>query len=322
MKSLITGGAGFIGSHLAEKLLERGDEIYIIDNLWTGKPENISGIKSDKNVHLVIDTILNEPIINELIPNVDNIYHLAAAVGVKKVMYSPIETLEVNIKGTEIVLRLASIYKKKVLIASSSEVYGKHLNHILSENDNCIIGSVNKRRWAYSCSKTIDEFMALAYFEEKKLPVVIARLFNTAGPRQTGRYGMVLPNLVQRALSGESLPVFGDGTQSRCFCHVKDVVDALINLMNNKNAEGEIFNVGNNEEITIKDLAAKIKLMTGSKSEIEYIPYEKAYGSGFEDFERRRPDIQKLQSLIGYKPVYHLEDIILSVIDYFRECNT
>ncbi|MBW2609732.1 MAG: GDP-mannose 4,6-dehydratase [Deltaproteobacteria bacterium] len=319
MKALITGGAGFIGSHLAERLLELDHEVFIIDNLWTGKLENISNIQKDERLHLVVDTILNESVMNELIFKVDHIYHLAAAVGVRNIMDNPVETLDINVKGTETVLRLANRFKKKVLIASTSEVYGKHVDHALSEEDNRVMGSVKKRRWAYACSKTLDEFLALAYFDEKKLPVVITRLFNTVGPRQTGRYGMVLPNFVQSALLGKPIPVFGDGTQSRSFTHVNDVVGALVKLMGEQKAEGDIFNVGNDHEVTIKDLAQKVKEMTESNSEIEFIPYEKAYGPGFEDMERRCPNIDKIRDLIGYNPSHDLESIIQSVIDYFKE---
>jgi UDP-glucose 4-epimerase len=319
MKILITGGAGFIGSHLAEGLLEQDHEVFIIDNLWTGKLANIEKIQSDKKLHLVVDTILNESVMNELIFKVEHIYHLAAAVGVRKIMDHPVETLDINVKGTETVLRLANRFKKKVLIASTSEIYGKHVEHPLSEDDNRVMGTVKKRRWAYACSKTLDEFLALAYFDEKKLPVVIARLFNTVGPRQTGQYGMVLPNFVQSALMGKPIPVFGDGTQSRSFTHVKDVVDALIKLMAEPKAEGEIFNVGNDQETTINELAQRVKEMTGSNSEIEYVMYEKAYGPGFEDMERRCPNIEKVTKLIGFEPIYNLETIIQNVIDYFKE---
>lgn len=319
MKILITGGAGFIGSHLAERLLELDHEVFIIDNLWTGKLANIGKIQSDKRLHLVVDTILNESIMNELVFKVEHIYHLAAAVGVRNIMDHPVETLDINVKGTETVLRLANRFKKKVLIASTSEIYGKHVEHSLSEDDNRVMGTVKKRRWAYACSKTLDEFLALAYFDEKKLPVVIARLFNTVGPRQTGQYGMVLPTFVQSALMGKPIPVYGDGTQSRSFTHVKDVVEALIKLMAEPKAEGEIFNVGNDHEITINELAQRVKEMTGSDSEIEYVMYEKAYGPGFEDMERRCPNIEKLKKLIGFKPIHNLETIIQNVIDYFKE---
>ncbi len=318
MKILITGGAGFIGSHLAEALLNRGDEVFIIDNLWTGKLSNIKEIQEHERLHLVVDTILNESVMNELVFKVDQIYHLAAAVGVRNIMDHPVETLETNVKGTEVVLRLANKFKKKIFIASTSEIYGKHLDHSLSEDDNRVMGTVKKRRWAYACSKALDEFLALAYFDEKKLPVVIGRLFNTVGPRQTGQYGMVLPNFVQSALLGKPITVYGDGTQSRSFTHVSDAVNAMIKLMEEPKAEGDVFNIGNDKEVTINELAERVKEMTGSSSEIEHIPYEKAYGPGFEDMERRCPNIDKIRNLIGFEPTYDLEAIIKSVIDYFK----
>lgn len=319
MKALITGGAGFIGSHLAERLLELDHDVFIIDNLWTGRLENLEKIQNDERVHLVVDTILNESVMNELIFKVDHIYHLAAAVGVMNIMDNPVETLDINVKGTETVLRLANRFKKKVLVASTSEIYGKHLEHSLKEDDNRVMGTVKKRRWAYACSKTLDEFLALAYHDEKKLPVVIARLFNTVGPRQSGRYGMVMPIFVQRALLGKPIVVYGDGTQTRSFAHVRDVVEGLIRLMEEPRAEGDVFNVGNDEEVSIQALAEKVKEMTGSASEIEYMSYEKAYGPGFEDMERRCPDLEKIKALIGYKPTQDLQAIIQSVIDYFKE---
>jgi UDP-glucose 4-epimerase len=319
MRTLITGGAGFIGSHLAERLVELGHEVYAIDNLWTGKLSNVAKVQSNKRFHLVVDTILNESVMNELVFKVDHIYHLAAAVGVLNIMDHPVETLDINVKGTETVLRLANRFKKKVLIASTSEIYGKHVGHSLAEDDNRVMGTVKKRRWAYACSKTLDEFLALAYYDEKKLPVVVVRLFNTVGPRQTGRYGMVLPNFVQSALLGKPITVFGDGTQTRSFCHVTDVVEALIKLMDDPAAEGDVFNVGNDHEISIKDLAQRVKEMTKSPSQIEFVPYEKAYGPGFEDMQRRCPNIEKLKSLTGFKPIHDLDAIIQSVIDYFKE---
>ena len=319
MKVLITGGAGFIGSHLAEKLVDSGHEVFAIDNLWTGKLSNLASLQNEKRFHLIVDTILNESVMNELIFKVDHVYHLAAAVGVMNVMDHPVETLKINVKGTEAVLRLANRFKKKVLIASTSEVYGKHVESDLSEDDDRILGSVKKRRWAYACSKTLDEFLSLAYFDEKKLPVVITRLFNTVGPRQTGRYGMVLPNFVQSALLGKPIRVYGDGTQSRSFTHVHDVIRAITGLMDEPGAEGDIFNVGNGREITINELAEKVKEMTGSNSEIEHIPYEKAYGPGFEDMQRRCPSIEKIKGLIGFEPSYDIGAIIQSVIDYFKE---
>jgi UDP-glucose 4-epimerase len=318
MKVLITGGAGFIGSHLAERLLGNGDEVFVVDNLWTGSLNNISTIQSHEQFHLVVDTILNESVMNELIFKIDCIYHLAAAVGVRNVMDHPVETLDTNVKGSEVVLRLANRFKKKIFVASTSEIYGKHVEHDLSEDDNRVMGTVKKRRWAYACSKTLDEFLALAYHDEKKLPVVIGRLFNTVGPRQTGQYGMVLPNFVQCALLGKPITVYGDGTQSRSFMHVYDVLEAITGLMDTPKAEGEIYNIGNNHEVQIGELALKVKEMTGSASEIEKIPYEKAYGPGFEDMERRCPNIDKLKATTGFEPTYDLEAIIQSVIDYFK----
>jgi len=319
MRALITGGAGFIGSHLAEKLLERGDEVFVIDNLWTGKLANLSRVQNNKGFHLVVETILNESVMNELVFKADHIYHLAAAVGVRTIMDNPVETLDINVKGTEVVLRLANRFKKKVFITSTSEIYGNHMEHTLAEDDNRVMGSVKKRRWAYACSKTLDEFLALAYFDEKKLPVVIGRLFNTVGPRQTGQYGMVLPNFVQSALLGKPISVYGDGKQTRSFTHVRDVVDAITGLMNEPGAEGDVFNVGNDKEVTINELAEKVKKMTGTSSVIEHVTYEKAYGPGFEDMRRRCPNIEKIRKLIGFEPKYDLDAMIQGVIDYFKE---
>lgn len=318
MKILITGGAGFIGSHLAEALLEGGDEVWVIDNLSTGRLENLDKVIQNPRFHLTVETIMNEKVMEELISKVDQIYHLAAAVGVKLIMDKPLETIETNVRGTEIVLQIANKYKRKVLIASTSEIYGNHVEHTLSENDNRILGPVMKRRWAYASSKTLDEFLALAYSLEKKLPVVIARIFNTVGPRQVGQYGMVLPNFVQAALLGKPIRVYGDGKQSRSFNHVSDTVAALIGLMNEPKAEGDVFNVGNGEEITIEDLAKKVQKMTHSLSPIEYISYEVAYGTGFEDMKRRTPNIKKIQTLIGYTPRMSLEATLEGVIDYFK----
>jgi UDP-glucose 4-epimerase len=322
MKVLITGGAGFIGSHLTDTLLEMGEEVFVIDDLSTGSLRNIEQNQDNGRFHLVVDTILNEAVMNELVFKSDQIYHMAAAVGVKLIMNRPVETLETNVKGTEMVLMLANRYKKKVLIASSSEVYGKIMDgetaQLLSEDSDRLMGFTTKRRWAYACSKALDEFLALAYFEEKKLPVIITRLFNTVGPRQTGQYGMVIPNFVQKALIGKPITVFGDGFQSRSFAHIADVTDALIRLMAEPKAVGEVFNIGNPEEVTIKDLALMVKEMTGSASEIEYIPYEKAYGPGYEDMHRRCPDITRIKNLLGFEPKIDLRGIIQSVIDYYK----
>ncbi len=323
MKILITGGAGFIGSHLADRLLEMGEEVFVVDDLSTGSLKNVEQHQDQQRFHLVVDTILNEAVMNELVFKCDQIYHMAAAVGVKLIMNRPVETLETNVKGTEMVLMLTNRYKKKLLIASSSEVYGKVMDgentRLLLENTDFLMGSTTKRRWAYACSKALDEFLALAYYEEKKLPVIIARLFNTVGPRQTGQYGMVIPNFVQKALIGKPITVYGDGSQSRSFTHVADVTYALIKLMSKPEAVGQIFNIGNPEEVAIKELALMIKEMTGSSSEIEHIPYEKAYGPGYEDMQRRCPDITKVRNLIGFEAKTDLKGIIQSVIDYFKK---
>ena len=276
MKILITGGGGFIGSHLADRLLEMGEEIYAIDDLSTGALRNVEHLQEHPRFHLVVDTVLHEAVMNELVFKCEQIYHMAAVVGVKQIMNRPVETLETNVKGTEMVLRLANRHKKKVLIASTSEVYGKVMEgdnyHFLAEDTDRLMGSTSKRRWAYACSKALDEFLSLAYFEEKKLPVVIVRLFNTVGPRQTGQYGMVIPNFVQKALIDKPIVVHGDGNQSRSFTHISDAVEALIGLMAEPGAVGQVVNVGSTEEVTIKDLALLVKEMAESASEIEYIP--------------------------------------------------
>ena len=323
MKILITGGAGFIGSHLSDRLLERGDEVFVVDDLSTGSLANVEQHQNQKRFHLIVDTILNEAVMNELVFKCDQVYHMAAAVGVKLIMNRPVETLETNVKGTEMVLMLANRYKKKILIASSSEVYGKIMDgenttHLLEDTDR-LMGSTTKRRWAYACSKALDEFLALAYYEEKKLPVIIVRLFNTVGPRQTGQYGMVIPNFVQKALIDKPITVYGDGSQSRSFTYIADVIDVLIKLMAEPEAVGKIFNVGNEEEVTIKDLALMAKEMTGSSSEIEYISYEKAYGPGYEDMQRRCPDITRLKDFMHFNPKTDLKGIIQSVIDYYKK---
>ena len=323
MKILITGGAGFIGSHLADRLLEMGEEVYVIDDLSSGSLRNVEHLQHNQRFRLVVDTILHEALMDELTSKCEHIYHMAAVVGVKQIMNRPVETLETNVKGTEIVLRSANQYKKKVLIASTSEVYGKVMDGnnclLLSEDTDRLMGSTSKRRWAYACSKALDEFLALAYFEEKKLPVVIARLFNTVGPRQTGQYGMVIPNFVQKALIDKPIVVHDDGTQSRTFIHISDAVEALIGLMAEPRAVGQVVNVGTNEEIAIKELALMVKEMSGSESDIEYISYEKAYGPGFEDMKHRCPDIARIKELIGFQPKVDLRGIIQSVIDYYKE---
>ena len=319
MRTLVTGGAGFIGSHLAEELLEKGNNVHVIDNLTTGSLDNIKHLMKHKNFSYTIDTIMNEKVMNRIIKNCDCIYHLAAAVGVKLIMEKPLETIETNVKGTETVLRIANKYKKKVLITSTSEIYGNHVQHKLSEDDNRVMGSVKKWRWAYASSKTLDEFLAFAYYIEKKLPIVIVRLFNTVGPRQTSAYGMVMPNFVQSALLGKPIVVYGDGKQTRSFAYVKDAVKGMIGLMEHARAVGDVFNIGGEEEVSINDLAKRIKKRVNGNSKIVHIPYEKAYGKGFEDMRRRIPDTSKAKKLIGYKPSINLDGIIEQVIDYFKK---
>ena len=319
MKYLITGGAGFVGSHLAGTLLDRGDEVYVIDNLSTGSIESVEHLKDHARFHYTIDTISNQPVTAELVDRVDTIFHLAAAVGVRLIVESPVHTIETNVYGTETILTLANKKRKKVIIASTSEVYGKNTNVPFREDFDLVLGPTNKGRWSYACSKAIDEFLALAYFKEKKLPVVVVRLFNTVGPRQTGQYGMVIPTFVKQALSGRPITVFGDGMQSRCFTDVSDVVKGLADLAIHPGAVGEVFNIGTNHEITILDLAKKVKEMTGSKAEIVFVPYEQAYEEGFEDMPRRVPDIGKIQKLIGYKPALSLEQTLQRVIDFFSQ---
>ncbi|HET8647682.1 MAG TPA: GDP-mannose 4,6-dehydratase [Vicinamibacteria bacterium] len=315
---LITGGAGFVGSHLAEALLQRGESVWVLDNLSTGAIDNVEHLKADRRFHYTIDTVMNEPVVAELIDRADIVFHLAAAVGVRLIVESPVNTIETNVHGTEMVLKLANKKKKKVVVASTSEVYGKSTAVPFREDADLVLGPTVKGRWSYACSKAIDEFLALAYHKEKRLPVVIARLFNTVGPRQTGRYGMVIPNFVKQALRGHPLSVHGDGTQTRCFTYVGDVVGALIALSEREDAVGEVFNVGNDgEEVSILDLARRVQARTGSRSEIQLVPYDQAYESGFEDMPRRVPDIGKLRRLTGYEPRVHLDEILDRVIEYF-----
>ena len=318
MKALVTGGAGFLGSHLAEALLARGDTVFLLDNLSTGSIDNIEHLKGEKRFHYAIESVMNEPVTAELIDRVDVVFHLAAAVGVRLIVESPVNTIETNVHGTEMVLKLANKKKKKVLIASTSEVYGKSQDVPFHEDADLVLGATVKGRWSYACSKAIDEFLALAYWKEKKLPVVIFRLFNTVGPRQTGRYGMVIPNFVKQALLGHPITVFGDGSQSRCFTYVSDVVGVLVRLAEEPRAVGQVFNVGNDrEEVTMLDLAHRVKARTGSKSEIVRVPYDQAYEEGFEDMPRRVPDLTRLRRLTGYEPKVHLDEILDKVIEYF-----
>jgi nucleoside-diphosphate-sugar epimerase len=318
MKVLITGGAGFIGSHLAEEHLKRGDEVYIIDDLSTGSMENIGRIKGLSKLHYYLDSVTNHHLVAELVDLCDAVYHLAAAVGVRLIVESPVKTIETNVHGTEVVLHHAAKKRKRVLIASTSEVYGKRDRVPFSESDDLVMGATNKGRWSYACSKAIDEFLAVAYWKERKVPTVIARLFNTVGPRQTGRYGMVIPNFVRQALAGEDITVYGDGAQSRCFTHVSDVVGALIRLIESRKAIGEVYNIGSDREVTILELAEKVKSLTGSDSSIVFTPYDQAYEEGFEDMLRRVPDLSKIHKLIEYRPTVDLDEILESVIDYQR----
>jgi UDP-glucose 4-epimerase len=318
MRTLITGGAGFIGSHLAERLLRLGHGVTILDDLSTGSIRNIEHLKGKPGFYYVIDTALNRPVLAELIDECDLVFHLAAAVGVKLIVQKPVHTIETNIRGTEFVLEFASKKKKKVLLTSTSEVYGKSNKTPFAEDDDLVLGPTVKDRWSYACSKALDEFLALAYWKEQKLPVVIARLFNTVGPRQTGRYGMVLPTFVRQALLRQPLTVYGDGAQSRCFTHVDDSVGALIQLGQHPDAVGQVFNIGNTEAVTMEDLAYLVKRMTNSPSEIRHIPYEEAYEEGFEDMRQRVPDLSKIHSLIGYRPTKNLRLIVQDVIDYCR----
>jgi UDP-glucose 4-epimerase len=317
LRVLITGGAGFIGSHLSDAYVARGDEVYVIDDLSTGSIDNIAHLKKHERFHYTIDSVHNQPVVAELIDQCDVVFHLAAAVGVKLIVESPVRTIETNVRGTEVVLSQANKKKKKVLVASTSEVYGLSNDVPFREDGNLVMGATTKGRWSYACSKAIDEFLALAYWREKKLPTVVVRLFNTVGPRQTGQYGMVIPTFVRQALAGRPITVYGTGEQTRCFGFVKDVVGALVSLMEKDEAVGGVYNIGSNEEVSINQLAEKVRELTGSKSEIVRVPYDEAYEEGFEDMPRRVPDISKVGALTGFKPTVKLEEILQSVIAYY-----
>lgn len=319
MKALITGGAGFIGSHLVDELIRTGNEVTALDDLSTGRFENIAHLDGNKKFSFVEGTILNEFLVDKLVERCDVVYHLAAAVGVDLIVKKPLESLVTNIKGSEIVLDMVHRYHKKVLITSTSEIYGKNTKGPLKEEDDRILGSPLKARWGYSTAKAVDEMLAYIYWKEKKVPSVIVRLFNTVGPRQTGAYGMVIPRFVNQALGDEDMTVYGNGKQSRCFLHVKDAVDTLIKLMNSAKAVGKVFNIGSQEEITIEDLAKKVIEITKSKSRIVYIPYDEAYEEGFEDMQRRVPDTTKVREAVGFKPTTGLEGVIKSVVEYYRK---
>jgi UDP-glucose 4-epimerase len=318
-KVLVTGGAGFIGSHLCEALLQRGDEVFVLDDLSTGRLDNIAHLQDNKAFHFTVGSILDFPRLEGLVRKVDLIFHLAAVVGVQKIIEVPVDTIEINVLGSHNVLTLAARYRRPCLVASTSEVYGKSTKQPFTENDDVVYGPTTKSRWSYACSKAIDEFLALAYHSAQDLPVVIVRLFNTTGPRQTGRYGMVLPRFVDQALRGDPITVFGNGEQSRCFADVSDVVRALLLLMSTPKSVGQVFNVGNPEEISIADLARLVKRLTRSHSAIDVIPYDQAYQPGFEDMYRRVPNIEKIERLVGYKPKVRLQQIVQRIIDAKRQ---
>jgi UDP-glucose 4-epimerase len=322
MKILITGGAGFVGSHLADKLIGQGHDITVIDDLSTGRYSNVAHLEGTDRFRLIIDTVLNEKLMEELIRETDHVYHMASAVGVRLIMDHPVKTIETIFRGTDVVLGFCSRYRKRVLIPSTSEVYGKSATVPFKEDDDLLTGATDKHRWAYACAKTLDEFLALAHWKETRLPVVVVRLFNTVGPRQTGQYGMVVPRFVEAALKNETIEVHGDGTQSRCFGHVFDIVEGLTSLLDNTECFGQVINLGNDEEVTIKQLADKAIALAGSSSKIRFVSYAEAYGEGFEDMKRRVPSLEKAARLVGYKPTRTLDDIINDVAAEFRKDST
>lgn len=317
MKILITGGAGFIGSHLAERLLSQDNEIYVLDNLSTGNLKNIEHLSKNDRFHYVIEDVRNESVTEGFVKTCDAVYHLAAAVGVKLVIEQPLETIETNVLGTRVILKLCSQYHKKILLTSTSEVYGKGMSEYFREEDNCIIGPPNKKRWSYAASKAIEEYLAFACYYERELPMIIVRLFNTIGSRQTDRYGMVVPTFIKQALNNRPLTVYGDGKQTRSFLAVDDAIEALVSLIQHPKAIGEVFNIGGEQEILIEDLANLIVRLTKSSSSIKYIPYQEAYGEEFEDMRRRIPEITKLKQLIGFRPRISLEVILQRMIDFY-----
>jgi UDP-glucose 4-epimerase len=319
VRYLITGGAGFIGSHLSEALLDRGDEVFVLDDLSTGSVENIRHLKTNNRFHYIFDSIMNKHLLAELVDESDAIFHLAAAVGVRLIVESPVRTIETNVHGTQNVLDAASKKKKLVFTASTSEVYGKSDKVPFHEDADLVLGPTSKGRWSYAASKALDEFLALAFWKEKKLPVVVARFFNTVGPRQTGRYGMVLPNFVRQALASEPITVYGSGRQSRCFCDVRDCVQAVLRLIGNDHAVGEVVNIGSTEEVSIEDLAGLVKQRAKSDSPITHVPYDRAYEPGFEDMPRRVPSLDKLELLTGFRPAIPLVEIVDRVITHCQQ---
>lgn len=319
MKILITGGAGFVGSHLADKLIAQGHEITVIDDLSTGRYSNVDHLEGNDQFRLIIESVMNYRLMERLIRETDRVFHMASAVGVRLIMEQPVKTIETIFHGTDVVLKYCSRYRKRVLIPSTSEVYGKGASIPFREEDDLLTGATDKHRWAYACAKTLDEFLALAHWKETRLPVVVVRLFNTVGPRQTGQYGMVVPRFVHAAMKNEPITVFGDGTQARCFGHVLDVVEGLSKMLESPQCFGQVVNLGNDEEVSILGLAERAIELTGSKSEIRYIPYEEAYGDGFEDMQRRVPGLEKARKLIGYQPTRSLTDIINDVAGEFQK---
>lgn len=314
MKYLVTGGAGFIGSHLSERLLSEGHRVLVLDDLSTGRYENIAQLEGQPSFELRVASVTDPRVVERCVTETEAVFHLASAVGVKLVVDQPVKTIETIVGGTDTVLRSCARYRRPVLLTSTSEVYGKSEKIPFAEGDDCVIGPTTTRRWAYACAKALDEFLAMAHWQESRLPVVVARLFNTVGPRQTGRYGMVIPRFIEQGLAGEPITVFGDGTQSRCFAHVFDVVGALIKLMATPMARGDVFNIGNAEEVTILQLAEKVRALTGSRSIIRLVPYSEAFAAGFEDMARRVPDLGKIHRLIGYLPTLGLDQILADVI--------
>jgi len=319
MDVVITGGAGFIGSHLCEAMLANGHSVVAIDDLSTGSLKNVAHLRPNRDFNLVVESVTNEGVLDHVVRGADAVFHLAAAVGVKLIVDRPVRTIETNILGTEVALKVAARYGTRIFIASSSEVYGKSDSTPFAEDADMVLGPTTHSRWCYACSKAIDEFLALAYHRQKGLPVVIGRFFNTVGPRQTGQYGMVIPRFVEQALAGEPITVYGDGEQMRCFCHVADVIAAVSALMSEPQAEGGIFNIGGNEGITINKLAGKVKASTGSGSEVVHVPYEKAYEAGFEDMRVRVPDISRVTKLVGFKVTRNIDEIIRDVAEHFRK---
>ena len=314
---LVTGGAGFIGSHLVERLLEAGKTVFVVDDLSTGSLDNLAGVRDSTSLHLIVDSILNHPMMKDTIGQVDRVVHLAAAVGVRKIIESPVETITTNVRGTEIVLDCCDEHGTPLYLASTSEIYGKAGDQLDEEHDR-VMGSTAHRRWSYACTKALDEFLALAYHQEKGLPVILGRFFNTVGPRQSGEWGMVVPTFVTQALAGDPITVYGTGGQRRSFCHIDDTVRAVLGLLDAPDAVGQVFNIGNENEITIMELAELVKDRVGSASEVVVVPYHEAYGEGFEDMERRQPDISKIRGLLGWEPEKSIDQIIDDVVAYYE----